>query len=244
MAIILASSFNCTKKCRNSDKRRAIPITDVNAYLTNIKKFVQKYDNFVLIANDPSDCEMNDYRFGLVCQSLEMSGLIFKNKTFLDNRNKRKAKEIISNADLIFLQGGCLPCQLEFFARIGLKKLIQQHNGLIVGSSAGAMNLCQTVFNYPEVAEEIDDRQGNEFFLRGLGFYNQIFVPHFDGKKKRYCACTTDFDPLRDYILPLSHGREFIACNDGAYILLDGGAAQYFGDFYLIKDGSIVGYKN
>jgi len=235
MNIILASSFNMTEKDEDGNRHPTI-ITDTNCFLNTIKRLTPKHDRLVIVANDPNNFEVNDYRFDLQSKSLALSGLDFKEKILLDSRNKNDAKSIIESADLILLSGGKLECQLDFFHEIELKTLITNHPALIMGGSAGAMNLCKVAFNYPEYAHEVDPNK-TEFFLPGLGFHNEILVPHLDDKTNPYL--NDGFDPVAEFILPKSHGREFLAFNDDSYILIENGVTKYFGNFYRIKDGII-----
>ena len=157
--------------------------------------------------------------------SLSLSGLNFKNKIILDNRNKQAAAEIIAEADLIFLAGGRVSTQSKFLNDIQFKKILSKYNGLIVGGSAGAMNMCKTVVNF-------DDKS----YIEGIGFFDRIIVPHFDGENKQYIRDGKDF--LKE-LLKLSKKNEIIAFNDEAFILNDEGKTKYFGDFYLIENGQI-----
>ena len=233
MRIILASSFNCNEK-DGKGVRFPIPLTNTNSYLSNLKNYISKYDSVVVVANNPISYEITDMYANFLFASLDLSDLKFKNKTILDNRNKKNAKTIIENANLIFLSGGKLECQLDFFAEIGLRELIKNHNGLIIGGSAGAMNLCNYACNFPEALDEVNSKQ-REYFLKGLGFHNELLIPHFDGKKYD----SDEVDVLNKFILPLSQEREFIAFDDDSYIVVNNGEAEYFGSFYKIKDGKI-----
>ncbi len=185
MKIILASSFNNTAKDENG-KKYAVAIPDVNHFLTNLRKYTFKFDCVVMVANDPTDFETTDLYASLLFQSLKLSGLDFKTKVVFDNRNKDHAKEIFANADLIFLSGGEVDVQNKFFKNIEMGKLLRISTGLIVGGSAGAMNLCKTVLCFPH-------------FIKGVGFWNKIIVPHFDGANKFYKRNDTDeFNNLMD----------------------------------------------
>jgi len=239
MPIILASSFNASYKDDNGVRHPQI-ILDHNSFITNIKKLTPNRNRVVFVANDPYDFAVTDERANILFESLKITGLEFKEKIILDGKNKHDAKEIISNADLIFLSGGKLECQLEFFREINLLSLIDGHNGLFIGGSAGAMNLCDVVFNFPESLGDSDGKSNDEFFLKGLGLYDGIVIPHLDTNTMKYGITEDGFDTMKDFILPLSMGREFIAYADDSYILISKGTIQYFGDFYKIRDGKII----
>jgi peptidase E len=117
---------------------------------------------------------------------------------------------------------------------------------LVVGGSAGAMNLCRQVFNFPERPEQVDGRLESEYFLNGLGFFDKILVPHFNNNREiKYGESELDIFP--QFILPLSRGREFLAFDDDSYILLTTKkralAAEYFGEFYIVKDEIVSALK-
>ena len=238
----LCSSFNTNEWF--DGVRTPVVIQDDNLFVTNLKKHIPGYNRVVIIANNQFDHETNDYKSGIVFESLDMTGLKFKEKFILDSRNKKDAREIIMGADLLMLSGGKLVCQLELFHEINLKELIDENDRCVVmGGSAGAMNLCEVVLDFPESSMEVDGRVGDEYFLKGLGFHNEIIVPHFDGTTKYNKKYEFDIDIMGDYILPLSKGKEFIAYDDDSYIMTDGIRPQYFGTFYTIRDGEITRRK-
>lgn len=219
MQIILASSFNNYAKDSNG-KKYPIAISDEIHLLTNIKIYTPSFNNVIMVANNPADFETTDYYANLLFQSLKMSGLIFKNEIVFDNRNKDKAKEIFSKAGLIFLSGGSVSIQNDFFKEISIGELLKISDALIVGGSAGAMNLCQIVLCYPD-------------FIKGVGLLNEIIVPHFDGKNKVYERNGKD---EYNNLLSLSVGRELIGIDEYSYLLLVDGELKPFGSVYRINN--------
>ncbi|PID84304.1 hypothetical protein CSB09_01640 [Candidatus Gracilibacteria bacterium] len=237
--IILAGDFG-TSGVNEKRERFVIPLTNKNFYLSQIQKYITGYNRVVFIANDPANFEMNNERSYMHFQSLEMTGLRFKEKIILDNRNKKDYKTILENADLIFLSGGKLICQLEFFREISLKEFIKDYSGLIIGASAGAMTLCNYMTNFPEYLHEIDNRKTEDYIIEGLGLNDDIIIPHFDGKSFGKTYLNEGIDYMNDYILPLSVGRTLLGIPDGSYILLHDGKKEYFGDFFLIENKKIT----
>lgn len=241
--IILASSF-CTTDINENRERFIVPLTDKNSYLSNIKKYITGYDRVVAVANDPANYDMNDERAHMHFQSLEMTGLHFREKIILDNRNKKEYLSLLNGADLILLCGGKLVCQLQFFREIHLAEFISAYQGLIISASAGAMTLCEYMTDFPEYLHERDDREMDDYIIKGLGLYHEILIPHFDGAAFGESYLDEGIDHLNDYILPLSRGRELIGMPDGSYILLRNGYAAYFGAYFSIEDGHITKIPN
>ncbi len=237
--IILAGDFG-TSGVNEKRERFVIPLTNKNFYLSQIQKYITWYNRVVFIANDPANFEMNNERSYMHFQSLEMTGLRFKEKIILDNRNKKDYKTILENADLIFLSGGKLICQLEFFREISLKEFIKDYSGLIIGASAGAMTLCNYMTNFPEYLHEIDNRKTEDYIIEGLWLNDDIIIPHFDGKSFWKTYLNEWIDYMNDYILPLSVGRTLLGIPDGSYILLHDGKKEYFWDFFLIENKKIT----
>ena len=235
MAIFLTSRLNTHIKDEIGNKI-AIPLDNENNFLANLKKYLKKTDRIVYVANNPDNFEENDVRIVAVFESFEKTGFNFKEKILLDGRNKHKAKEILSGADLVILSGGKCLCQLEFFREINLKELIIKYNLLTIGISAGTMNLCNVVANFPEETSDF----GQPLWLDGLGFYNGIIIPHFDGDNKKYQIDDVELDVVNDYVLPLSINKEFVGIPNGSYILIDNKKINHYGKIYKISNGQIT----
>lgn len=109
-----------------------------NGILDCLKSHIKNYDNFLFVARGKDD-ESTEQYFNNAYKSFELT-LPFKNYNILNYTTCKNAKELIEKADLIFLSGGHLPTQNNFFNEINLKELIKNTNALIVGGSAGSMN--------------------------------------------------------------------------------------------------------
>lgn len=234
MTIILSSILSTHYYDENGVKCPQV-LPDDNGILTEIKNRAGKCNRVVYVANDPSDTEHNDVSAPPVFEGLHLSGLDFKEKILLDIRNAPYAEKILLGADLIILSGGKVLCQRDFFNRIKLGEILNRYNGLVIGVSAGAMNLCKDIFNFPEEERDI----GAPLFTDGLGFYDKIIVPHFDGETKSYQLPCDEIDIVNDYVLPMSEGRTFIGLPNLSYILIDGKKVEMRGIIYSISDGTV-----
>lgn len=209
-------------------------IDEKNEFYSNLKKSIKNYGLFVLICNDPEDVERNDESALFIAQAFERQLTKFKNVVVLDSRNASKAKEYLNKADFVFLCGGKIECQADFLKQIKFKENIN-NDCVIVGVSAGAMNLCRIAYNYPEDITELN----NPRWIDGLGYFNKIIIPHF----KRFCGNMyhpKGVNPLIKFYIPDSMCHEFLALKNGSYILLDENGATLYGKSYLIKDGKVT----
>ena len=204
-----------------------------NKILDNIKKYINKYDNFLFVASNEFDNEATDVYANVTFESFNMT-LPFENYYILDSRTEDIADELIQKADLIFLCGGHVPTQNKFFNNINLKEKIKSTNALIIGGSAGAMNMADTVYCPPELEGEAIDPKFNKVY-KGLGLTNINVFPHYD-ELKDYPV--DEIHVIKEIVIPDSFKYDIYAINNGSYILIDDKNYLY-GEAYLIKDGKI-----
>jgi len=235
MAILLSSILPTHYRDEN-DIYHAIAIDDTNHLLSILQKYITNPHKLVLVANDPYNEEKMDEKIITLKESFTLSNMPFKSVIALDHRNMDIAKEILQDADLIILSGGKCPRQKEFFDQINLGDILSTHKGLTIGISAGTMNLGNIVANFPEELADLDEPR----WLQGLGFYEDIIIPHFDGESEEYQLDYSELDIVKDYIFPMSMGKTLIGMPNYSYILIDGDTTTYYGDIYQITDGIVT----
>lgn len=236
---ILASYIACYEKGENGI-RYPIHIPNTNKVLDNICNNLKGCTTLVFVANEPDNFDEHEEKAKCIFESFIMSGVPFENYVVLNNKNKEMAKEIIASADLVYLSGGQIVSQINFFNEIGLGELLENFGGVVVGVSAGAMNLCNKVFNFPEEPRFINDPR----IVDGLGFYNQYIIPHFDCCNVSYEVPCTEIDPINDYILPFSEQTTLLGLDNDSYIILHDGKAEFVGRYCTIKNRQAVVYNN
>lgn len=231
---ILASHLGAYEKDENG-VRYAITISDNNSIVTNIKKYLKGTKSFLFVANEPSMVEEHEEKARCIFQSFHMSDINFDSYAILNNNTKHMSEELVDNADLILLSGGKLICQMNFFEEVGLKSLLERSHALIIGTSAGAMNLCEKAFNFPERIIDIPEPR----IVDGLGFYDKYIIPHLDGRNLKYECYADGVEPVTDYILPFSKKETLIGLNNNSYIILHDGIEEFVGEYYIIQDGQV-----
>lgn len=163
-----------------------------------------------------------------------MSGLSVSSVELCDDRSLNFANDLTAFQVLV-LTGGHVPTQNRFFKNIRLRERLSDYNGLVVAWSAGSMNCANLVYAGPELEGEAVDPLFRRW-IPGLGLTSINIFPHYQALKDDY------LDGLRlieDITFADSMGHEFIALNDGSYILIDGGHETLYGEAYRIKDGQI-----
>ena len=164
-----------------------------------------------------------------------MSGLPVSSIKLWDERSLNAVNDLTAFS-VIVLTGGHVPTQNRFFKTVRLKERLSNYDGIVVAWSAGSMNCADSVYAGPELeGEAVDPRY--ERWISGLGITNINIFPHYQALKDDY------LDGLRlieDITFADSMGHEFIALNDGSYILIDGEHETLYGEAYMIKDGKIM----
>lgn len=236
MKIFLTSYLSTHIKDENGN-RIPLPIPDENQIVTNLKKSLGGTRRLVYVANDPHSLADNKEKIFTVVESFHQTGLAFTENILLDKRNQKHAKEIIANADLIILSGGKCRCQNRFLRKIKMQKLLRNYHGVVIGISAGSMNLGQIVANFPEDLADLKEPR----WLKGLGLVDMTIIPHFDGTTKTYQIPCEDFDITHDYIFPMSHKTAFLAIPNDSYLIIDAEQKTHFyGPAYTIKQGVVT----
>ena len=176
------------------------------------------------ICSNPDGWASMDYYSGLIRTSFEDAGFQFESFRTLDSRNEEQAAELVRDSNFIVLSGGHVPTQNAFFRKIGLRELMKDYDGIVVGISAGSMNSADVVYSHPEEEGEAVDPDYRRFLL----------LPHYQDEKD------VVLDGLRvyeDIAFPDSMGRTFYAIPDGSYLFIDSGREELRGEAYMIRDG-------
>ncbi len=185
--------------------------------------------------SDPDDWETTDQYAEGTAESMEKAGFAFTEFEVLDGRNADDAAALIENADLIILCGGHVPTQNAFFQAIGLRALLADFDGVLMGISAGSMNSADTVYSHPELEGEAVDPD-YERFLPGLGLTDINIIPHYN----TIAGDTLDgLDLFEDIAIPDSVDHAFLVLPDGSYVLSEDGHETLHGEAYLIADGAM-----
>ena len=203
-----------------------------NGLIDRLKRALPPYCRCLYICSSPDRRDLNCTFGADVFQIFAQEGMPFSHYAVLDGDNAYEAKKLVGESDLIVLAGGHVPTQNAFFHKIRLPELLETYDGVVLGISAGSMNMAKTVYAQPE--EPGESAPEYERFLPGLGLTEVQICPHFQ-KVRDYLV-----DGLRlfeDITFPDSIGRCFYALPDGSYIYQDETQRLLCGEGYRIQDG-------
>jgi dipeptidase E len=230
MITILTSSLGGS--CKINGKRVPTFLLNENSLTDKIKGFWKEDSNVLIISASPEEFELNDSILYCQKEAFDKSGLKANSFDICDYRNEQIIEKV-NRYDVILLTGGHVPTQNRFFKKIDLKEKLANFDGLIIAWSAGSMNCAETVYAQPELDGEGIDQEFQRF-IPGLGLTKFMIIPHFQDVR------TDILDGLRiieDITYPDSIGKEFIALNDGGFIITGNGVEFLYGESFLIKNG-------
>ena len=189
----------------------------------------------LLVSAAPDDVAFTESVLEGMSLCIHRSGIRTEAIVMLDRRNASDAAALVKRAHWIILCGGHVPTQNKFIHEIGLKRLLTDFDGVVMGCSAGSMNCADRVYSHPELPGEAVDPHYSRW-LPGLGLTDINLVPHFyqvrdvwlDGKRL-----------FEDVVFPDSWQHKFYSFPDGGYVLVRDGRSTLYGDAWEISEGGM-----
>ena len=174
--------------------------------------------SIVFITACPFDYEQNDDDCNGMYEMFAEQGLPFEKHYVIDKRTEPEtAKELVENADCIFLMGGGV-CeeQLDLIREKGCYDALLNCHAAIFGVSAGSMNMARDTVDFFESMEPFP----------GLGFTNITVSCHHDPKDTwRY-----------EQTLRMSEDRTVYAMEDMSAFFIKGEKIDTVGNIYRVEN--------
>ena len=210
---------------------RAI-VNPENGFADNLRRCLPEKIRCLFITSAPDDYGFTDRVAWEMRTCFAEEGFYIPELAILDRRNQQDARMLIWKSDFIILSGGHVPTQNAFFQDIGLRELLKDYQGVVLGISAGTMNAADRVYVQPEEPGE----SVPEFprFAEGLGITNVNVLPHYQMVKDNYLDGRRLFE---DITYGDSWGECFYAFVDGTYLLIENGQTTLYGEAYRLSDG-------
>ena len=184
-----------------------------------LQENLTKRDLIVFISADPENYAQNDDDRDGMHEMLAERGMAFAVKQVIDRRTgAEEAAKLIREADCIWLMGGESTWQLQLIRDLGLDTELRESKAVILGVSAGSMNLGRTV------AYIWDDPH----FYEALGLTNITIKAHYEEGEW--------FIPR---LLEMSKTHPIVAMEDMSAIFVKGDDVWKVGEMHLIDKGEI-----
>lgn len=202
-----------------------------NEIATKLKEDLKDKNSVVFIASSPNSYNENDMYVngnndtvvGLKNHLKQVMDI--KDITIIDERiTKEKAKESILNADVVYLLGGNPFTQLEYIKENEFDQVLKKYNGILIGTSAGAMNMAKHGY-YSK-----DKDCPNTFFYDALEVVDITIDPHFDIENE---------EQMKD-ALAFSKNHTIVGVPNSSAICFKDGKTEYIGQCYIFEDGMMT----
>ena len=135
-----------------------------------LKEELNVRDSLVFISTWPDNYEQNDEDSDGMHGMFVEKNMSFAKHAVIDNRTAaNEAVRLIREASCIFLMGGNATLQFELMCRKGILDEIRQSSAVILGVSAGSMNM----------GKQVVDIYESLIPYEGLGFANLTIKAHY-----------------------------------------------------------------
>ncbi len=206
--------------------------------------------SLIFISAWPEEYTRNDEDADGMHVMFAEQGIPFEAHCVIDDRtDPSEAKRLVEGADCIFLMGGNATAQMGLIREKKILEPIRDSRAVMLGVSAGAMNIGKTVIDIWEIApagegEEISVMQDNLSFgegqtsfamqdellpYEGLGMSDITILSHYDESDRERC----------DRIFAASAIHPVWAMADGSAIFIKNGRIDTTGTIHYAEKGEI-----
>ena len=215
--------------------------TEDNGFLADVKASLaavtgpERKPRVLLVSAAPDDKGFTDSVKKGMSQCIHRSGIATSSIVMLDRHNAGRAAELVRRADWVILCGGHTPTQNRFLHEIGMRALLQDYPGVVMGCSAGSMNCAGRVYAHPELPGEATDPHYRRW-LTGLGLTDINLIPHLE-QVRDYRV--DGLRLLEDVAFPDSWSHPFYTFRDGGYVKVQDGRSELRGEAWEIYRGTL-----
>ena len=198
--------------------------------MNELKKDLSEENSLCFIPTDFDDIEKNIDRCKKIVSWFNKSNIEFKHVYIIDNIIKTKeAKELIKKSNVIFLNGGDTLKQIKGINSKKIKEVLNDNSKVIIGMSAGAINMAKTVL----IAKDVEDNIPETMQYDGIGVTDINIEPHCDFKNREHWKDLLDASEINK-----------IYCMKGnCSIIIRDNKTKFLGNYCIINNGEIE-YNN
>ncbi|WP_160358349.1 Type 1 glutamine amidotransferase-like domain-containing protein [Clostridium chromiireducens] len=189
-----------------------------------LKTYINTGMNFVFVASEFENIyEKTDWYCNHFLKMFSDCGIIFSSAKVIDGRiSKQTAQDLVRTADVLWLAGGDTPTQFAYLKSYGLIPYILEQKGVIIGMSAGSINMTKTAVC--TLTCEHDELK----IYEALGLVEFSVEPHFDKNN------------ITEELLVLSEKYPLYGICDNGAIICSEDNSLYIGDVFLIDKGQVI----
>lgn len=193
-------------------------------FINYLKKYIKIGMSFAFIASEFENIyEKNDWYCKYYLKMFSDCGITFSSIDIIDARMSVKtAQEVVKNADVLWLAGGDTPTQFRYFKSYGLIPYIREQKGVIIGMSAGSINMTKTAIC------TVTCKHKKLEIYEAMGLVNFSIEPHLDKNN------------ITEELLVLSEKYPLYGICDNGAIICTEDDTFYIGEVLLIDNRHIT----
>lgn len=189
----------------------------------HLQNLLKNKKRFAFIASEfEREHEKTDMYFQYFLRCFADIGILFEDAYIIDGRmEKEDIKKRVKEADAIWLSGGDTPTEYKYLLKYDLIGIIKNHTGIVIGMSAGAINLAKMslcTLACGHIKQEI---------YNGIGCVDFSVEPHFVKSK------------ISNELLELSQKYLIYGLCDNSIIIVTDNNIEFVGEVYRIQFGAI-----
>ncbi|MBQ7849454.1 MAG: Type 1 glutamine amidotransferase-like domain-containing protein [Clostridia bacterium] len=177
----------------------------------------------VFISAWPDDAARNDEDAAGMHGMFAECGMAFERFAVIDERTTTRAgQQMIGEADCVFLMGGNPTAQMQFIRRRNLAEALRRFDGVLLGVSAGSINMARRALDVWESPEPYE----------GLGLTGITIKSHVNPGEQA----------LLEKLQEISSAEKLPICamEDESAIFLTREGADWLGNIRYVEDGVVT----
>lgn len=180
-----------------------------------LSKDLRNCNNILFVHGDYGNEKYTIYKDKIISW-LDNIGISFKENHLVSLDDE------LNDYDVIFLMGGNPIKQIEIINKINLRNIINKAK-VVIGVSAGAINLSNEAIYYNDYSEKIE-------IYNGISLTDINVYPHFDINNKEFL----------EEVKMVSKINTLIALPNESFIKLDDEQIEFCGDCYKVANDNII----
>ena len=194
--------------------------------MNDLNEELKKEATLAFIPTNFDDHDNNLERVNKIIQMFKNSNVEFKEGYLIDNQvTKEEAIEIMKKSDVVFLTGGNPLEPIDGINNLGIRDAIKKYGKIIVGMSAGSMNMASKVLLAKDEEEDIPET----VVYDGICLTDINIEPHCDFENKEH---------WQD-LLEASKINKIYCMVDNCSIVIKGSETKIYGNYCIINNGEI-----
>lgn len=191
-----------------------------------VKQYYSNKGSIIFIASDFAGHDRTDHYTAILSNMFQAEGILFKEIFVVDDRvTSETAIQYIKRASVIWLSGGDTLKQIDHLQQYNLIPSLQGKQGLIIGMSAGAINMAKKVV----LAKDEDDFIPELSVYEGIGLVDINIEPHIDSSSQKH---------LDEDLKEASKFAKIYGLPDESFIKVIDDEIEIFGDYKIFESSA------